>query len=181
MIFIKKLSDWKVWLFTILPIILLGAWFVIMIICYAKSSHNAALIIGAQVLFPIAIILMNCNAIFVRIKQKLYIRVITSIALTLCFLGMQIATMVMLPELIEISQEEKNLYQSYKETSYDDPTYEERWDAWITANKKERDLGFTIQLLSSGSMIAVVFAVVCCPPVKQKNGEPDTISEDNKV
>lgn len=179
--FIKKLSDWKIWLFMILPIILLIIWLSIMIYCCVNSLYNATLIIGVQVLFPVAIILMSCDTIFKGIKQKHYLRGIASVALMVCFLGLQIASMVMLPKLIELSQEEENLYQIYKETSYGDASHEELQDAWREANREVSNLSFTLQLINSGSYVAVVVFNFCRPHVKQKSNDDNNESDNNNL
>lgn len=178
--FIKKLSDWKIWLFAILPIILLAFWLSVMIYCYVNSSYNALIIVSTQALFPIACILMNSYSLFFQIKQKHYIRGIASIALMLCFLGLQITIMVFIPKLIELSQEEQSTYQIYKETSYDDDNYSERQNAWRTANKKSHDLNFKMQFISYGSMFAFIIGEICSPTFKQKNEDNNENGNINK-
>lgn len=94
------------------------------------------------------------------------------------FLGLQIACMVQTPKLVEASLAEQNAYQIYKETSYDDIAYTERWDAWRTANGEVRNLSRTTENLSFGSIFAVAFAHIAYFPVKPKNNGNNNDSGD---
>ena len=81
--FIQKISDWKTWLFTILPITLLVSSLSIAIYLCVKSWYNAPILICLEALFTIAFLLMDGYAfVFEPIRQKHYIR--GSAAIFLC-------------------------------------------------------------------------------------------------
>lgn len=179
--FLKKLTDWKTWVFTILPLILFAIFFALLIYAYKKSPYNAPLIISAMTLLPTALILINAYPISLRIKQKHYIRGLASIAFILLFLGLQIVSMVMLPKLIETSQNEQNAYQNLLDTSFDDENRSKLWDAWEAANEKAHDIDFKMEFLYLGSMVALAFAEIICPSRKRKTDEDNIESGDNNT
>lgn len=123
--FLKKLTDWKVWLFIILPIVMIIAYIATGIYIYANSVYNIPLIIVTLALFPAACLLLFMHPHDLRIKQKHPRRSVASIAFMLCFLVLQITVIVMTPALVSTYQEEQQLYQTLQETSSDDAEFSE--------------------------------------------------------
>ncbi|MDE6585641.1 MAG: hypothetical protein K2K80_03055 [Clostridia bacterium] len=177
---IRKLLDWKVWVFTIFPLILLAAWLGVLIYVYEKSIYEAPLIIGAQILFIFAIILIIVPSIILRLKQKKYIRGLSAVVFMLCFLGLQIALMTMTPSLIDIAQEERNLYQIYYESSYDDADHSEKREAWRIVRDKEYNLSFAMSMMNNASMIGIALSGICSQSHKRNKDEVENQSTDNK-
>lgn len=179
--FTKKLLNWKIWLLKILPIVLFISWLSLMIYIYVNRLYNATLIISTQALFPLAFVLLNADSIVLRIKERRYVRGIASLLLCCAFLGLQIATIAMVPELIEASNEKQNAYQVLQETDFDDATYKEQWNAWKTANDKAHNVSQAMRLLSMGSYLAIVLTGICDQPVKKDKEESDGDAVDDKA
>ena len=68
--FLKKFTDWKVWLFIILPIVMIIAYIATGIYIYVNSVYNIPLIIVMLALFPAACLLLFMHPHGLRIKQK---------------------------------------------------------------------------------------------------------------
>lgn len=179
---IKKLSDWKTWLFGIIPIILYAVWFALMVYAYVRHINNPIFIIGSQIPFVVAILLLIGCKIFLQFKGKNFKNIICGIAGTLflaCFLGLQITQLTMIPKLCSTSQEADELYQIYKDTPYGDATYYQHQDEWTKANNEVADLSFKIGFITIGIHAAILFATLCCPHAKQKTDKSDNFSDLN--
>lgn len=179
--FIKKLSDWKIWLFCILPITMLAVWFALMIYAYVKGINNSTFFVCCEPLFIVAVLLMIGYAIFSQLKRKHILRSIAGIVFVVCFLGLQIAQLAMIPTFFSLSQEEDELYQLYIDTPYEDIAFKQRQDAWIDVKREVSDLSFTIHFINLGSYAAFAFACFCCSPAKQKNDKSANPGEDSEA
>lgn len=179
--FSKKLLNWKIWLFRILPIVLFVTWLSLMIYVYVNRLYNATLIISTQALFSIAFVLLSADSIVLRIKQKHYVRGIAALLFCCAFLGLQISTMVMVPKLIDASNEKQSAYQVLQETDFDDVAYKGLWNSWITTNDKTYKISQTMQLLSMGSYFAILFTGIAGQPAKKDNEEYDGNAANDKA
>lgn len=173
--FLKKFTDWKVWLFIILPIVMIIAYIAIGIYIYANFVYNIPLIIVMLALFPAACFLMFIAPHDRRIKQKHPWRSVASIAFMLCFFVLQITSIVMTPDLVSTYQKEQQLYQTLKETSSDDAEFSERLHDWSSTNKKMNNARSTWQFLFYGSLWALTLSSLCVPKGKHDTDE----SKDN--
>lgn len=157
---LKKLKDWKVWVFTILPFALIAVWFTIIIVILASGKYTTALVITAMALLPVAVCLLFAQQVFLRIREKRYIRSVIAIVLLLLFLGLQITALVRVPDSIVKVQEKQRLHQIVEEIPYDAPEYRERFDAWNDAVDRAYDARTTLNWIAWGSYVAVVFITV---------------------
>lgn len=173
--FLKKFTDWKVWLFIILPIVMIIAYIATGIYIYVNSVYNIPLIIVMLALFPAACLLLFMHPHGLRIKQKHPWRSVASIAFMLCFLVLQITVIVMTPALVSTYQEEQQLYQALQETSSDDAEFSERFDDWSSENKKANNARSTSQFVFYGSLWALTLSSLCAPYGKHDTNE----SKDN--
>ena len=173
--FLKKFTDWKVWLFIILPIVMIIAYIATGIYIYVNSVYNIALIIVTLALFPAACFLTFICPHDRRINQKHPWRSAASIAFMLCFLVLQITFIVMTPDLVSTYQEEQQLYQALQETSSDDEEFSERLHDWSSANKKTNNARSTWQFVFYGSLWALTLSSLCAPKGKHDTDE----SKDN--
>ncbi|MGN1372914.1 MAG: hypothetical protein ACI4VK_02570 [Candidatus Coproplasma sp.] len=167
---LKKLRDWKVWVFTIFPIAMIVAWFAITITILASGKYTTALVLTAQALLPVAVLLMFGFQIFTRIREKSYLRSAIAIVLILLFSGLQITAFIKLPDLIEKEQEKQRLYQILEETPREDPDYWERHEEWNDAYNKAYDASSTLQWINLGSYAAIAFVPIS---VGKRNHEED--------
>lgn len=174
--FIKKFADWKTWVFIVLPILLFVAWLAILIYAVKNSITDPALIIGAQMLFTIAMLLLLSTDVFKQLKKKTVIPLIATVALIACFVGLQVATMVLFPHFCDLDNKENSLHETLIEMTIDDPEYEQTHDAWFKTVKDLNDLSFTMEMLSSASFIAIAFVRICSKSTKKE--EPE-LSEQN--
>lgn len=78
----------------------------------------------------------------------------------LLFLGLQITALVRVPDLIEKVQEKQRLHQIVEETPDDAPEYRERFDAWSDAVDRANDASTTLNWITWGSYVAVVFVPI---------------------
>lgn len=178
---IKKLSDWKIWLFFILPIILYITWLVILIYVAGNQIYEAPLIISAQLLLVVGALLMFFHDIFGRLKQKHIILNIASILLFVCFLALQVAIMVMIPKAFNVYREKEILYEEYKETSSSDEDHQDKRNAWFEAVDESSQMSFTLSFMTYGSMIACTLACICAKPTKKNTTDSTDTSEENKI
>lgn len=161
--FLKKFTDWKVWLFIILPIVMIITGFAIGIYIYVNPIYNIPLLIVMLALFPAACLLMFMHPHDRQIKKKHPWRSAASMALMLCFLVLQITAIVMTSDFVSTYQEEQQLYQALQETSSDDAEFSECFDDWSSANKKANNARSTWQFLFYGSLWALTLSSLCAP------------------
>ncbi|MGN0804517.1 MAG: hypothetical protein ACI4MS_03950 [Candidatus Coproplasma sp.] len=176
--FLKKFKDWKVWVFIVLPIAMIIALFAIGIYLYVNPIYNIPLIITMLALLPIACLLIFCYKFDRFIKQSRIWRTVLSIALMLCFLGLQIAWIVKTPNLISAYQEKQRLYEILEETSSDDEEFSEQLHAWSSANTKYNNARTTSQFLFYGSLWALTLASIASPSVKRSPNENSDKNEE---
>ncbi|MGN0811993.1 MAG: hypothetical protein ACI4MQ_00585 [Candidatus Coproplasma sp.] len=176
--FLKKLKDWKAWVFTILPYALIVAHFSIMISILASGKYTTALVITAMALLPVALLLMYGFQVFLRIREKRYLRSIIAVVFLLLSIGLQITAMVKLPDLIEKEQEKQRLHQIVEETPYDDPEYRQRFDAWGDAVDRAYDASTTLNWIMWGSYASWVFVALSVHSSKRDNDEDKDKKEE---
>ncbi len=177
--FIKKLADWKTWVFNILPILLFVAWAAILIYAIKNSITDPALVICAQLLLTVAMLLLISTDVFKQFKQKPIIASIASVALTACFVGLQVATMVLFPHLCDLSDKENSLHETLIEMTRDDAEYEKTHDAWLEVSDDLHDIWFTMDMLSSASFIAIGLGTICSKNTKKEKPELNEQNANN--
>ncbi|MGN0683451.1 MAG: hypothetical protein ACI4JY_07210 [Oscillospiraceae bacterium] len=178
--FLKKLTDWKTWLFTILPIALIVAHFSIIFSILASNKYTTALVIIAMALLTVALLLMSGSQIFLRIREKHYLRPIIAVVFLLLSLGLQITAIVRVPDLIEKEQEKQRLHQILEDTPYDDPEYRERFDAWGNAVDRANDASTTLKWIVWGSYASWVFVALSAHTGKHETDEDKDKKEENQ-
>lgn len=173
----QKLLSPKFWLTIILPIILLTVWISLVIFISIQHINNLTLVIFAQSCFIVAVLIMSGYEIYEQFKYRHIIRGVAVIISLVCFLGLQIAHLVMIPKFYNAVQEENELYQIYKDTPFDDTDYNQLWDLWREAVHEVTDLKFTIGFINWGSYVAIFLGGLCWN--KQKSNAIDNVKEEN--
>ena len=77
--------------------------------------------------------------------------------------------MIMIPQLIEASQESQNAYEIYEESSYDDALHTQRREEWMNAIENANNLSFSMRLSNSGSLISLILVIIVHSSSKPKN------------
>lgn len=77
--------------------------------------------------------------------------------------------MIMIPRLIEASQESQSAYEIYEETSYDDAAHTKRRDDWVGAIENANNLRFSMELSNSGSLISLILVSIVHSSSKPKD------------
>ncbi|MCH5163948.1 MAG: hypothetical protein J1F36_02910 [Clostridiales bacterium] len=171
---LKKLSNWKTWVFFILPLLMLLSNFGILIYEAATKSYNASLIVLAEILLIIGVVLFFCNNIFYRIRQKSLVRGIAAILFAVCFICLRVAFVVKSPEYCNVSIEYEKQYEEWKDIPYENKDeFREKYDALQQVRDLQRDLGFTLEFLHIGSLGALSFMAFCVGNPKKENSEKD--------
>lgn len=151
----QRLLSPKFWLTIILPIILIIVWFSLMIYMAIQHINNLTLVIFTQSCFIAAVLIISGDEIYAQFKYRHIIRAVAVIISLACFLGFQIAHLVMIPKFYNAVQEENELYQIYKETPSDDANHNQLWDLWRDAVLEVTNLKVTIGFINWGSYTVI--------------------------
>jgi len=173
----KKLSDWKFWIFGILPSLRLAGCIALTGYGWANHITDYPLAVFAQYLLVTAMLLFSCPRVVTLFRQKHLLRAIFSLACILIFLGLEIATMALLPKLFELSNEERRLRDEYLESSFDDESFHEKHDAWYEAYDDVADLNFTLEFMNLGGILAIALSPVVMKPNKKEESGQDAPAE----
>ncbi|MCH5160114.1 MAG: hypothetical protein J1F66_04615 [Clostridiales bacterium] len=171
---IKKLSKWQTWVFVILSFLMLFACLGIAIYGAVVKSFNVSLIVSFEILFMMAVILFYCNTISQLIRRKVGWRVVVTILLVVCFLGLRVTYTAMYPKYLNICMEYETLYEEWKDIPYENrDEFWDKFDALQEVGGSRTELRFTVNFLHLGSLGALLFARFCEGVKNEKSGKEE--------
>ncbi len=170
----QKLSDWKTWAFTVLPFAMIAAGFIICVYVLAtRPADEVTLGVCGLALVDVAICLMVFPSSVNRIKEKRYLSAIVALLAFACYIGLSIAVMSYIPDMVAASNEKDARREEYEQTAFEDADHMEKLQLWGDAVDKYNDISLKMQWLEWGGYAAVAVSSIALDLGKKKKEEDE--------
>ncbi len=170
--FLKSLTDWKTWVFTIIPFILCIAAVGIGIYAVKKETVLVADAIIAFLLLVISATLPLGRLIFMCFKEGKYIRGSISVLLVVGYLCVVGVSSAKIPKILRLENERDELYEIWMETPYEDETYQQKRQAWWDKTEEVDDIHFSFRMvLWVSSLVVYIGNCFIANPNKKKDSD----------